>query len=73
MRTCVIFFLAVILLYSCQDNSIHADLIIMNGKIMTMDAEFSEVKAMATKGNTILATGSVEDIIVLKRSEHKNN
>lgn len=39
-----------------------ADLVLLNGKILTMDLENPEVEALAAKGETILAVGSDEDI-----------
>jgi predicted amidohydrolase YtcJ len=45
----------------------HADLIVYNGNIYTVDAKFSVVQAMAIKGGRILATGSSDAI----RKEYK--
>jgi predicted amidohydrolase YtcJ len=39
-----------------------ADLVLLHGKILTMDLENPEVEALAAKGETILAVGSDEDI-----------
>jgi predicted amidohydrolase YtcJ len=39
-----------------------ADLIILNGNVITLDAQFSIVKAVAIKGDKIVATGSTDDI-----------
>ena len=43
-----------------------ADLILHNGKIVTVDAAFHVVEAIAAKGGRITATGTSADI--LKRS-----
>ncbi|WP_234123456.1 amidohydrolase [Clostridium hydrogenum] len=43
-------------------NSICADIILYNGKIVTVDKEFSIAQAVAIKGNTILAVGKNEDM-----------
>jgi hypothetical protein len=39
-----------------------ADLVLLHGKILTMDLENPEVEALAAKGETILAVGSDQDI-----------
>jgi predicted amidohydrolase YtcJ len=39
-----------------------ADLIILNGNVITLDAQFSIVEAVAIKGDKIVATGSTDDI-----------
>ncbi|UCE43376.1 MAG: amidohydrolase [Candidatus Aminicenantes bacterium] len=39
-----------------------ADLVLLHGKILTLDAENPEVEALAAKGETILAIGSDQDI-----------
>jgi predicted amidohydrolase YtcJ len=48
-----------------------ADLVLLNGKILTMDAENPEVKALAVKGETILAVGSDQDIQSYIRDDTK--
>jgi len=45
-----------------------ADLIVYNGKIVTVDSDFSIRQAMAIKGNKIVGVGSNEDILRLKSS-----
>lgn len=40
-----------------------ADLILFNGKVVTVDENFSIVEAVALKGDRILATGSSEEIL----------
>lgn len=44
-----------------------ANLLFTNGKILTVDANFSSAEAMAVKGNRILAVGKLRDI-----SKHTN-
>lgn len=46
--------------------ALEADLIVYNGKIVTVDSDFSIRQAMAVKGNRIAAVGSNEDILRLK-------
>jgi predicted amidohydrolase YtcJ len=45
-----------------QSSSKSADLVLLNGKILTMDSENAEVDALAIKGDTVIALGSDEDI-----------
>jgi predicted amidohydrolase YtcJ len=42
-----------------------ADLVLINGKVVTVDAENSVVEAVAMRGNSILATGLTSDVIGL--------
>ena len=56
-----------LLLIGCTSNSTNtADLILMNGKIVTVDEETPEVEALAVKGDTIMAMGSSADIAALQ-------
>jgi hypothetical protein len=48
-----------------------ADLIVHNGKIVTVDSDFSIRQAMAVKGNRILRLGNNEDVLQLKTSRTK--
>jgi predicted amidohydrolase YtcJ len=48
--------------------ALEADLIVYNGKIVTVDSDFSIHQAMAIKGNRIVGVGSNEDILRLKSS-----
>jgi predicted amidohydrolase YtcJ len=43
-------------------NAFYADLVIMNGKIVTVDAEESVAEAVAMRGNRIEAVGSDEEV-----------
>ena len=57
------FFLFIITsLFSCQKESISADLIIINANIWTGNLDVINPNAMAIKGDLILATGSMKDI-----------
>lgn len=47
-------------------NLCEADLVLINGKILTVDKNFSTVQAVAVKDGKIQATGSNEDIMQLK-------
>jgi predicted amidohydrolase YtcJ len=58
----------------CCSNSIfaeEADLIVHNGKIVTVDSDFSITRAMAVKGNRILRLGSNREILKLKGNQTK--
>lgn len=43
-----------------------ADRILLNGRILTVDADFSVAEALAIRGDRIMAVGSAEDISVLQ-------
>ncbi len=47
---------------SCLQKSKKADLVLMNGKIVTVDDAIPEVQALAVSGDRILAVGSNEEI-----------
>jgi len=48
------------------DAALEADLIVYNGRIVTVDPDFSIRQAMAVKGNRIAAVGGNEDILRFK-------
>jgi len=48
-------------MYSCQTKT-NADLLLLNGKIYTVDSSFSIAEAMAVKGGVIIATGTAKEI-----------
>ncbi len=54
--------LAVLLLASCGPEVTPADLVLTNGKVVTMDPERPEAEAVAVRGYTIAAVGSSEEI-----------
>jgi len=51
-----------VLLFSCANDKPKADLIIINGQIATVDSSNTITKAIAIKGDTLLAVGSNSDI-----------
>ncbi len=55
-------FISIIILSSCQTDSISADLLITNANIWTGNSESPNAEAMAVKGDSILAIGSFEDV-----------
>ncbi|MEE9168298.1 MAG: hypothetical protein V3U73_00960, partial [bacterium] len=50
------------LLLSCSQTSTEADLVLRNGKIVTLDEGKAEVRAIAVKDDIIVAIGSEEEI-----------
>src|SRR5438128_2699220 len=52
--------------FTLQQNPTTADLILYNGKIVTVDSDFSIYSAVAIKGDIILATGSDGEIKKLR-------
>ncbi len=50
------------LFFSCAQKKEPADLVLMNGKIVTVDETKPEAKALAVRGDTIVAVGSDKDI-----------
>jgi predicted amidohydrolase YtcJ len=66
--------IVVLFLIFCWSSSVfaaEADLIVYNGKIVTVDSESSICRAMAVKDNRILHVGSNEEILQLKGGETK--
>ncbi len=41
------------------------DRVLLNGRILTVDADFSEVQALALRDGQIVATGSTAEILSL--------
>ncbi len=58
--------LFLILGWSSSVFAVEADLIVYNGRIVTVDSQSSICQAMAVKGNRILRVGSDDDILQLK-------
>ena len=50
------------LLTSCQDTATTADLVILNGNVITMDTTVTNAEAIAIKNGRIIAVGSNSDI-----------
>lgn len=59
-----ILFCSLLAVTACATKPGHksADLVLLNGKILTMDSENPEVEALAAKGENILAVGSEQEI-----------
>lgn len=53
----------ILLLTGCDLASDSADLVLINGKIATVDSSFTIVEALAVKGDRILAVGSTAEIM----------
>ncbi|UCG49441.1 MAG: amidohydrolase [Phycisphaerales bacterium] len=51
---------------SCAGGASQADLIVYNGRIVTVDPDFSIRQAMAVKGNRIVRLGGSDDVLKLK-------
>lgn len=68
MKLKIISFLLILtfasLLVSCQkeEKKITADMVLTNGKIVTVDDNYPEAEAIAIKGDTIMAVGNKADI-----------
>jgi len=54
-----------------NQNPSSSDMIMYNGKIITVDGEFSIAEAVAIEGNTIVAVGKNEDMNPFKGSQTK--
>ncbi len=48
--------------WSCQKKVEHADLVLMNGKIVTVDASLPQAEALAVRGDKIVAVGKNKEI-----------
>ena len=51
--------------------AVEADLIVYNGKVVTVDSDFSICRAMAVKDNRILRVGGNKEILQLKGDDTK--
>ncbi len=63
--------LVLTLVAGCSSEKEKADTILFNGKIITVDKDFSLAEAVAIKEGKILATGKNEDILKLKGDSTK--
>jgi len=70
MKKHFLFLLAVLLILSCTKQQT-ADLILINGKILTLDEKNPQVSAIATQGDKILALGTEAEINQYKGPETK--
>ena len=64
LRCGTLFLVLTLVSLGCQGSSdgSEADLILVNGKIVTVDREFSIHSAMAVKGEQILAVGTEDSL-----------
>ena len=53
---------AIFLLFGCRESIKNADLVLLNGKILTLEPDFPEVNALAVSQGKIIAIGSREEI-----------
>tara|TARA_B100000408_G_scaffold69460_1_gene53212 strand:- start:202 stop:1950 length:1749 start_codon:yes stop_codon:yes gene_type:complete len=59
----IIIFAVIFTLFSCRGSVGSADLVLRNGRIITMDNRWPQVSALAVKGDRILAIGSDRDML----------
>ena len=59
----IIIFAVIFTLFSCRDSVGSADLVLRNGRIITMDNRWPQVSALAVKGDRISAVGSDRDML----------
>ena len=59
----IIIFTVIFTLTSCQVSANTADLVLRNGRIITMDNRWPQVSALAVKGDRISAVGSDRDML----------
>jgi len=65
MLRLILISILLLFLSSCNDSEEVADLVLHNGKILTLVDSYPEVSAIATMGQKIIALGSDEDIMDL--------
>src|SRR4030095_11003613 len=68
LRTCLV---AAVLCASLTLASAAADLILHNGRIVTVDSRFSVQSALAVTGNRLTAVGDADSILALKNAQTK--
>ncbi|RNC84980.1 MAG: amidohydrolase [Winogradskyella sp.] len=66
----LLFIIILCLIVSCQDNTEHADLIVTNANIYTVDDGFSKAEAFAIKDGKFVAVGTSETIIESFKSDN---
>jgi predicted amidohydrolase YtcJ len=70
-KICILKLLCLLVVYGCNANSpdpdtvLHADVILSNGKIVTVDTEKAQAEAIAILGDRILAVGDNNEILQL--------
>ena len=55
-----------LLLTPAAEPPVAADLIVHNGKVLTVDARFSTAEAVAVRGGKVVAVGTNADVLKLK-------
>lgn len=63
------FIIAIFFLTSCKEEQLVADLIFLNGKIVTVNKDFAIASALAIKGDKIIAVGSNKKIKKFSRGK----
>lgn len=58
----IIIFITSCLFVSCKTETTPADLVLINGKIITLDKQKPQVQAIAVKDDKILTTGSISEV-----------
>lgn len=66
----LILFLAIITLFSCEEEKQSADLIVINANIYTVNEGFEKAEAFAVKDGKFLAVGTSDDITSKYKSEN---
>lgn len=64
MKSVPIFLIILLMITGCASNDT-ADLVLLNGRVVTMDDQMPEARAVAVKGSTIMAVGPNEEIFQL--------
>ena len=72
MKNGPLFLFCFICFLSCSNRQEAADLILFNGKILTLDTNKPEVTAIAISGDRILALGSNEEINAYKNDQTRS-
>jgi len=76
--TCLSFLILIAFIFfpacqSKQDEVLSPDLVLINGKIITVNAEDSIAEAVAVKGEKIIAVGTSEKIKKIVRKRHPDH
>jgi predicted amidohydrolase YtcJ len=64
--TCMALLAMTVLCLRCSTNHVNADTVLINGRIITVDRNFSVAEAVAIRDGRIIATGDTETILDLK-------
>jgi len=71
MKIILFLALSILIFSSCENHSQKADLLLINGHILTMDEDNPNVNAIASKGDVILALGDTKDLLEYKTKDTK--